>query len=289
MVIAITHQEVQTMPDRPLNEIAEEYSISAGSQLGAEIAFGVGALLALAYCVYLARKDRKIWPLMVWLAGGVMTLWEPMQNIVTNVVYPADGQHTAFVIYDLKMPVYLVLLYVMYHGLTIPWLMKKIEAGVSIGWLMKMYFATVAFAAAFEPVPVHVMNWYHYEGANQPLKFFGIPIWWFFVNAMVVMGLAILLSALRKHVLTADWQTVAFIPGAVLITGGLHHSAGIPAYTAIGSGWGLGATIPLSLLSCVLAVVWVYLLSRLVAVDAANGTTAQAGDPGRSDTLQTTS
>lgn len=272
------------MLDRPLNEIAEDYAISAGSQLTAELVFGTGAVLALVYCAYLARKERKIWPLMVWLGGGVMTLWEPMQNIVTNVVYPADGQHTAFVIYDLKMPVYLVLLYMTYFGLTVPWIMRKIEAGVTVGWLMKVYFAMVAFAAAFEPVPVHLMGWYHYHGDNQPLEFFGIPIWWFFVNAMVIVGLSIIFAAVRKHVLTADWQSVVFVPASLLVCGGLHHSAGIPVYTAIGSGWSIAVTIPMSLISCGLAVLWVYLLARLVAVDP---TGMFVPDGGQTDDLQT--
>lgn len=275
------------MLDRPLNEIAEDYAISAGSQLTAELVFGTGAVLALVYCAYLARKERKIWPLMVWLSGGVMTLWEPMQNIVTNVVYPADGQHTAFVIYDLKMPVYLVLLYMTYFGLTVPWIMRRIEAGVTVGWLLKVYLAMVAFAAAFEPVPVHIMGWYHYHGDNQPLEFFGIPIWWFFVNAMVIVGLSIIFAAVRKHVLTADWQSVVFVPAALLVCGGLHHSAGIPVYTAIGSGWGIAITIPMSLISCGLAVVWVYLLARLVAVDP-TGTSVPDNAGGQTDDLQTT-
>jgi len=242
------------------------YGLSDGSQLAAELVYGVGALLALIYCVQLARKGRVIWPLMVWIGGAVMTLWEPMQNIVTHVSYPQIGQHTAFEIYNLRMPVYLVLLYVTYFGVAVPWLMTRIEAGVTVGWLMKAYFSVVVAAAAFEPVPVHVMDWYRYYGDNQPLKFFGIPIWWFFVNAMVVVGMAMIFALIRKHVLTADWQSIVFVPGALLVCGGLHHSAGIPVYTAIGSGWSSAATIPLSLVSCGLAVVWTYLLARLVSV-----------------------
>ncbi|MCZ4586324.1 MULTISPECIES: hypothetical protein [Rhodococcus] len=245
--------------DRPI------YGLSPGSQLAAEVVFGLGALLALVYCAWLARKEGKIWPLMVWISGAVMTLWEPMQNIVTHVSYPEIGQHTAFEIYDLKMPVYLVLLYVTYFGITVPWLMKKIEEGVTVKWLMKMYFGLVMFAAAFEPIPVHVMDWYRYYGENQPLKFFGIPIWWFFVNAMVIIGVAMIFAVVRKYVLTADWQSVVFIPAGLLVCGGLHHSAGIPVYTAIGSEWTSAATIPLSLVTCGLAIAWVYLLARLVA------------------------
>jgi hypothetical protein len=266
------------------------YGLSEGSQLAAELVFGVGALLALVYCVHLARKDRKIWPLMVWVSGAPMTLWEPMQNIVTHVSYPEIGQHTAFEIYDLKMPVYLVLLYMTYFGLLVPWLMKRIEAGVTVRWLMKAYFGVVVFAAAFEPIPVHVMDWYRYYGDNQPLQFFEIPIWWFFVNAMAVVGIAVIFALIRKHVLTADWQSVVFVPGALLVCGGLHHSAGIPVYTAIGSGWSSAVTIPMSLLSCGLAVVWVYLLARLVATGATETATSRSiptGAVSRTDDLQT--
>jgi hypothetical protein len=242
------------------------YGLSDGSQLAAELFYGIGALVALAYCVHLARKDHQIWPVMVWAGGAFMTLWEPMQNIVTHVSYPEIGQHTAFEIYDLKMPVYLVLLYAFYFGLTVPWIMRKIDAGVSVSYLMKIYFGCVAFAAAFEPIPVHVMDWYRYYGDNQPLQFFDVPVWWFFVNAMIIVGLAIIFSFLRNQVFTADWQSITFIPLSLLICGGLHHSAGIPVYTAIGSEWSKAATVPMSLLSCALAVVYVYYLAKLVAI-----------------------
>jgi hypothetical protein len=246
--------------DRPI------YGISAGSQLAAELVMGLGALAALVFCVWLSRRERKIWPLMVLIGAAPMTMWEPMQNIVTHVVYPEIDQHTAFEIYGRPMPVYLILLYVTYFGIWVPLLMKKFEEGVTVKQVMKYYFGTVVFAAAFEPIPVHVFKWWTYYGDNQPLKFFGIPIWWFFVNAMVIVGIAAIFAAVRKRVLTADWQSVVFIPAAYLVCAGLHQSAGVPAYAAIGSGWSGAVTIPASLLSCGIAVVWVYLLARLVAV-----------------------
>jgi hypothetical protein len=246
--------------DRPF------YGITAGSQLAAELWFGSLALLALGYCLWLARRERKIWPLMVLLAGAPMTMWESMQNIVTHVVYPEDGMHVAFAIYDRPMPIFLVLLYVAYFGLWVPWLMKKFEDGVSVKQVMKYYSVTVLFAAAFEPIPVHVLKWYTYYGDNQPLKFFGVPSWWFFVNAMTVVGVAAIFAAVRRHVLTADWQTMIFIPAGLLVCAGLHQSGGVPVYAAIGSGWSSAVTIPAALLSCGIAIVWVYLLARLVAV-----------------------
>lgn len=245
--------------DRPI------YGITAGSQLAAELVMGFFALAALVYCLWLARRERKIWPLMVLLGAAPMTVWESMQNIVTHVVYPEIGQHTAFEIYGRPMPIYLVLLYVCYFGVWVPMLMKKFEDGVSVQLVMKYYAVTVVFAFAFEPVPVHVFKWWTYYGDNQPLKFFGIPIWWFFVNAMVIVGIAAIFTAVRKHVLTADWQSVAFIPASLLVCAGLHQSAGVPVYAAIGSGWNSAVTIPASLLSCAVAIVWVSLLARLIA------------------------
>jgi hypothetical protein len=245
--------------DRPI------YGISAGSQLAAEISLGVFTLVALMYCVWLARRERKIWPVMVWAGGAPMAMWEPMQNIVTHVVYPEIDQHTAFEIFGRPMPIYLVLVYMCYFGVWVPMLMKKFEDGVNVKQVMKYYLATVAFAAAFEPIPVGAMKWWFYYGDNQPLRFFGIPIWWFFVNALAVVGVAVIFAVVRKHVLTADWQSLAFVPAALFVCGGLHISAGIPVYAAIGSGLSSAFTIPLSLVSCGLAVTWMYLLARLVA------------------------
>lgn len=258
--------------DRPI------YGISGGSQLAAELVMGFFALVALGYCVWLARRERKIWPLMVLLGAAPMTMWESMQNIVTHVVYPEIGQHTAFEIYGRPMPIYLVLLYVCYFGIWVPMLMKKFEDGVSVKQVMKYYFITVVFAAAFEPIPVHGFKWWTYYGDNQPLKFFAIPIWWFFVNAMVIVGIAAIFAAVRKHVLTADWQSAVFIPASLLACAGLHQSAGVPVYAAIGSGWSSAATIPASLLSCGVAVIWVYLLARLVATPTSGANPTDVGD-----------
>jgi hypothetical protein len=246
--------------DRPF------YGVSAGSQLAAELVMGFGALAALVYCILLARRERKIWPVMVLLGAAPMTMWEPMQNIVTHVIYPEDGMHVAFEIFGRPMPIYLVLLYMTYFGIWVPFLMKKFEDGVSVKQVMTYYLVTVAFATAFEPIPVHMFRWWTYYGENQPLKFFGIPIWWFFVNAMVIVGIAAIFAAVRKHVLTADWQSVAFVPASLLVCAGLHESAGVPAYAAIGSGWRSAATVPAALLSCGIAIVWVSLLARLIAV-----------------------
>ena len=246
--------------DRPI------YEISNASEFGAELSFGLLTVVALVYCVWLARRARKVWPVMVWLSGAPMTLWEPMQNIVTHCVYPEIGQHEAFAIFGLAMPVYLVFVYMCYFGLAVPWIMLRIERGITVRQLATIYAALVVSALAFEPVPVSGFKWWNYYGSNQPLKFFGTPIWWAFVNAMVIVGVAVIFQLLLTHVLRADWQSVVFVPAAFFICAGLHESAGSPAYAAIGSNWRLAVTVPMSLLSCGLAVVYVLLLARLVAV-----------------------
>ena len=38
------------------------WSISSGEQTTAELVFGAAALLSLIYCVAVARRERKLWP-----------------------------------------------------------------------------------------------------------------------------------------------------------------------------------------------------------------------------------
>src|SRR5438552_8940001 len=94
-----------------MNTTPPHFTISSGSQAAAEIAFAAFSLLALVYCVWLARRERKFWPLMVFLGGGVMAMYEPLNNILGHVAYPAS-QHTAFTLFGRAMPIYLVLVYV---------------------------------------------------------------------------------------------------------------------------------------------------------------------------------
>ena len=41
-------------------------------------------LIALLCCIWLARREKQSWPLMVWASGGVIAMYEPLNNILAH-------------------------------------------------------------------------------------------------------------------------------------------------------------------------------------------------------------
>ena len=58
------------------------YAISSGAQTTSELLFGGLALLALLYCVRIARRERKIWPLSVFGGSMLLFTYEPINNFL---------------------------------------------------------------------------------------------------------------------------------------------------------------------------------------------------------------
>jgi hypothetical protein len=241
------------------------WSISSGSQAAAEITFGSLTLVALVFCVWLARRERQIWPLMVWLGGAVMALYEPLNNILAHVAYPEEGQHTVFSLFGRDMPGYLVLVYMCYFGLAVPLLMKQFEKGVTPRRCLAFYAVLCCFAMAFEPIPI-ALDWWTYYGDNQPLEVLGLPLWWVFADAAVVLGTATLFSLAQRHILTSDWQSVVFVPGTMAAVIVWHATAAFPTYAAISGGASEATTTAMSLLTITIAITWAFLMARIVAV-----------------------
>jgi hypothetical protein len=238
-----------------------KYSID--SQTTAELVFGLMTLVAFVACVWLARKERKVWPLMAFFAGAVMALYEPFNNVLANVAYP-QNQHTAFTLFHRQQPVYLVLVYASYFGFTTPWLMWVFERGMTRRQVLQCFAAVVGFAAVFEPLPVH-QDWWVYYG-EQPLVVLGVPMWWWFANASVVVGSAVLLTLARRHLFTADWQTVLFVPFAVVPLLVWHASAAFPVYAAISGDASMTVKTLASFATIAFAITWAFVMARMIGV-----------------------
>jgi len=243
------------------------------SEAAAELVFGFLTLITLIGCAWLARRERKIWPITTLVACTLASVHEAFNNVVANVAYP-QNQHTAFTLFGREEPIYLVLVYACFFGFT-PFLMWQIERGITRKQMWQAFAGTVAFAALFEPIPVS-QEWWIYYG-EQPLEVFGIPMWWWFANATVVMGFAVMFTLARRHLLTADWQTVLFIPFALVPLMVFHASSAFPVYAAISSDASMTLKVLASLLTMIIATAWVAVMARMVAVP--DRTTQRAPDP----------
>ena len=248
------------------------WELSAGHELVANVLFGVVGLLALGYCVHLARRERRSYPLFVFLGAGLSVFYEPINNVLGHCTYPEIGQVTWIETFGRRIPTYIGPVYFFYFSATILWLMGRIRAGVTTRRWWTYYSVGVAACTSFELVPIHY-GWWKYYGGNQGLRILGFPMWWWFVNPMCLFAMATLFHFLRKHVITDGLSPLLVLlwPMALFAT---HGSAAIPVYTALNSTSSTAVTTLATLLTIGLALMVMTLTGKLVAVDGRRDTGA---------------
>ena len=253
-------------PEQPV------FSIGSTEQLVIELVFGAAALAALAYCAVVARRERKIWPLCVF-GGAMLALpYEAVCDLFGNVAYPLQGQHTVLDVLGQPLPFYVWFIYCFYLSAPVVWLMKRFEAGITGRQLAKYFAIGVALAACFEPL-ITAEKWWFYFG-YQPLKFTGMPMWWWFVNPTCVFGIAAVLYLVRKYALRRDMESLIFVPLVGLALFAIHGSAGFPQYLTINqSSHALAILGTFGSIAVTIAYIW--LIGRVVTVREPAAATAE--------------
>jgi hypothetical protein len=255
------------------------FSISASAQTTAEVVFGGAALVALVYCVSVARRERKVWPLAVFGGSMLLVSYEPFNNLLGHCAYPTPSHDPMLTYLGQHVPVSTWFIYMFYFSVAVPFVMLKLEQGIMMRQLWKYYAVAVVLCGAFEPVFANVhlgMRWWFYYGSNQALNFTGLPMFWWFANAMVVLVTAMIFHLLRKHLFDRDWQSLSFILLEPLILFGIHGSAGIPYYVTITSTTGKTWTTIGTLGSIAISAFYVALFGKAVTVPAVTTATATA-------------
>jgi hypothetical protein len=245
------------------------WAISSGSQTISELLFGGLAVVALLYCVRIARREHRIWPLAVFGGSMLLVSYEPFNNFLGHCAYPTPGQHTLLSYLGQHVPVSTWFIYMFYFSVAVPFVMQKLEQGITMRQLWRYYVVAVVICGAFEPLFANIhlgIRWWEYYGANQALNFTGLPMFWWFANAMVVLVTAMIFHLLKRHVLRRDRETLAFILLEPLILFGIHGSAGIPYYIAITSTTGKTWTTIGTLGSIAISIFYVWLFGKMVTV-----------------------
>jgi hypothetical protein len=106
------------------------WELSSGHALVANLLFGGVGLLALAYCIHLARKEHQRYPLFVFLGAGLCVFYEPINNVLGHCTYPEISQITWIETFGRRIPSYIGPVYFFYFSATILWIMGRIRAGV---------------------------------------------------------------------------------------------------------------------------------------------------------------
>lgn len=215
------------MPSRP------DWELSAGTQITANAVFFSTAAAVLVYALYVARKDRALWPLYLFVAAGVCVFYETIIDHLGAVTYGEQNLTTVYHLWDREIPLYILGVYITYFGLAATWLMRALDRGVTERQWWKYYWWHVVVCFAFEPIPIHFDLW-KYWGDNQPFGLFGFPAWWWFANGAMLYNATAIMYLVRRH-LIADRHSFILIllyPAAIFA---IHGSAAIPVGLALNS------------------------------------------------------
>ena len=224
----------------------------------------VGLLLAtLGYAVLTARRERKLYPYFLFIGAGASVYLEPFVDVLGKCLM-ADGPNVLVVFraFGRGMPLYLCLLYFVYWGTAVLFLMGRLQAGMTERQWLRFYGIGIMAAACFEPLLIRTDMWTYY-GGNQPVKFFGLPLWWCFVNAHAFFLTAALFHFLRTRILT-DRQSyvLAFLFPVVLP---MTYGAALPIFTALNTTDNRLITNAAGVLTMGIAAMNVRLCGRLLA------------------------
>jgi hypothetical protein len=248
-----------------------QFAWTGSEQTIAELIFGLNALGALAYCIFVAQRERKLWPLYVFIAAALVVFYEPFCNVLGHVAWAEINQHTVFTLFGRDVPLAVCLIYMFYFGAPVTWLMLRMQAGVTSGQLWRYYGIGVLVAAAFEPLLCNGnigIQWWLYYGDNQPLAFTGLPMYWPFISATCVFATAAVFHLMRRYLFDGDDRKAwLFIPVGPLVTWAVHGSASAPVFAALSSGWSEVGTTITCLMTIAFSIGWMWLFARLVSVD----------------------
>jgi hypothetical protein len=240
-----------------------DWTISATSSLAAEIAFGVGALGSIAYCVNVGRRERKWWPLWVILGSMLTMLWEPFTDLLLDCGYPR-GPRVAVNLFGHDIPLYIFFVYVFYFAPAVTWLYLRLEKGTTQRQFWKYSAVMVLTCAVFEPLPT-ALGWWRYWG-NQPLNFTGLPMHWWFTDATCVVAVPVAMHLIRKYLLNSEGQTWIFVP-LMLPAVWASKCADIPLVWVMSNTESMPLRTLASLSSIAISVALLWGMARAVAVD----------------------
>ena len=215
------------------------FGIAAGAVYSAYLIFGVAALATLLYCIRVARREHQPWPLAVFGGSALLVSYEPFNNFLAHCAYATGpNQHEMLTWFGQHVPWMTWLIYMFYFAFAVPLLVQWLDRGMTVKTFIKFYACVVAACAAFEPLFCNVhagIRWWYYYGDNQAFNFTGLPMFWWFANAMVVVGMGVIFHLLKKHVFTNKAQQWLFVPLAPLVLFAVHGSASAPVFIAIQS------------------------------------------------------
>ncbi|MET0983802.1 MAG: hypothetical protein ABW034_00200 [Steroidobacteraceae bacterium] len=166
--------------------------------------------LSLAYSLWLARKERSLWPLFVFLGAGCSVFYEPLGDILTKVAYPPLDELRLLEAFGRVLPLWMGPNYFFFFCVPVLLLLNfVVKEGVAPRRWWMTYIGLVLFVTVFEQPGIKADAWRYY-GSNQALSLNTYPLWVGFVNAQSLFVMASGVYGFRRLFHKA-WHSVLLI------------------------------------------------------------------------------
>ena len=168
-----------------------ELVMPATAQMVVTTIVALVAVVAVAVAAVLGRRHRTPLYLVVLLGGALASLNEPIADLLGGCIHPQRGGWQVFSTFDRPIPVWVVLAYGLFFG-AVPLVVVALTHGTNPRNRFLAAVGVIFAANLLIEVPVIASGMYAYYG-EQPFKVGVFPLYWLFINAAGVAGVAVVL------------------------------------------------------------------------------------------------
>jgi len=214
------------------------------------IVFGIGVLQLV--------RGRGPLLLLCFVGGLLAASAEPVVDMLSGLYFPHIGQHTAFSNFGRHIPWALVFAYPWYVGGQGYLAYRQFARAVAPRRIWQMW-GLFAVTNALVETP-GVLTGFHVYYGNQPLNFWGFPLWAAAVQSVMPMVAGALIFVLHSRV-GDSWRLLAVIALVPMADGLVNAAFDLPMWTTLGNDMSLGANYVGAALTIGMAALGVWLLT----------------------------
>lgn len=218
------------------------------------IAVALFAALGIAWGAAKWRRTGDLMPFALLAGGAACCIVEPLVDALGQCWYPRGQLLEVFELMGYPIPLFAVVGYMMAFGgytlFTVEVLERK---GPQVLWAT--WVGGIVFMMMFEIFAVTTKSYVYY--GEQPLRILDFPAWWDFVNSLVPVTAALVVTVCRQWL--TGWRILLVIPMLPMIDAAANAAAALPTWVVLKSDVPEFVMQGAGVLTCVIAalLVWV--------------------------------
>lgn len=226
------------------------------------IVCGLPAVLVVVLAARALIRDRNyVFPVL--LLGGIIGMFvEPILDYMGGVWWPTVGDWEAFTLLGVNIPVLVVLVYPWLLGGQAYWAYRLFSRGAGERELWRLVGIFAVNDIVLETIGIRLLGAYAYFG-EQPLNFWGLPLWYVPCNAIGPVVAGALFYVLRRRL--TGFRLLCAAPLLPMGYLGTYAAIGFPVWISLNSGWSSGVALLAGVATFALGWLLVVLVSEVTS------------------------